>query len=89
MCICLNDVGKTNFLFASRYVFDKDIRKQGLIDSDFHNRQTLIPIEIIVNIEIGNTEDEACQKLRAKLKGALRSADSKVWKPGTNILISR
>lgn len=23
----LNDVGKTNFLYALRYVFDKDIRK--------------------------------------------------------------
>lgn len=50
-------MGKTNFLFASRYVFDKDIRKQRLIDSDFHNRQTLIPIEIVVDIEIGNTEN--------------------------------
>ena len=23
----LNDIGKTNFLYAMRYVFDKDIRK--------------------------------------------------------------
>ena len=75
----LNDVGKTNFLFALRYIFDKDIRKQGLIDSDFHNRQTQIPIEIVVAIDIGHTEDADCQKLRAKLKGALRSADSKVY----------
>lgn len=33
----LNDVGKTNFLYALRYVFDKDIRKQNLTESDFHN----------------------------------------------------
>lgn len=32
----LNDIGKTNFLYALRYVFDRDIRKNGLIDSDFH-----------------------------------------------------
>lgn len=75
----LNDVGKTNFLFALRYVFDKDIRKQGLVDSDFHNRQTQVPIEIIVTIDIGDTEDADCQKLRAQLKGALRSTDSKVY----------
>ena len=25
----LNDIGKTNFLYAMRYVFDKDIRKNG------------------------------------------------------------
>ena len=33
----LNDVGKTNFLYALRYVFDRDIRRNGLIDSDFNN----------------------------------------------------
>ena len=27
----LNDVGKTNFLYAFRYVFDKDIRKQNIL----------------------------------------------------------
>ena len=75
----LNDVGKTNFLFALRYLFDKDVRKQGLIDSDFHNRQTQVPIEIIVTIDIESTEDVDCQKLRAQLKGALRSSDSKVY----------
>ena len=32
----LNDVGKTNFLYALRYVFDKDVRKQNLVVSDFH-----------------------------------------------------
>ena len=44
----LNDVGKTNFLYALRYVFDKDIRKQNLLDSDFHNKQLDKPIEIVV-----------------------------------------
>ena len=29
----LNDVGKTNFLYALRYVFDKDIRKQNLLEA--------------------------------------------------------
>ena len=32
----LNDVGKTNFLYALRYVFDKDIRKLNLVDSVFN-----------------------------------------------------
>ena len=48
----LNDVGKTNFLYALRYVFDKDIRKQNLLDSDFHNKQFDKPIEIVVTIDI-------------------------------------
>ena len=34
----LNDVGKTNFLYALRYIFDKDIRKLNFSDSDFHNK---------------------------------------------------
>lgn len=78
----LNDVGKTNFLCAQRalrYVFDKDIRKQNLLDSDFHNKQLDKPIEIIVTIDIINVADSDCQKLRAQLKGALLSEHNKVY----------
>ena len=64
----LNDVGKTNFLYALRYVFDKDIRKLNLVDSDFHNKQFDKPIEIIVTLDISDVEDSDCQKLRAQLK---------------------
>ena len=32
----MNDVGKTNFLYALRYVFDKDIRKQNFNDTDYY-----------------------------------------------------
>ncbi len=75
----LNDVGKTNFLYALRYVFDKDIRKLNLVDSDFHNKQFDKPIEIIVTWDISDVEDSDCQKLRAQLKGALQSKHSKVY----------
>ena len=78
----LIDVGKTNFLCALRalrYVFDKDIRKQNLLDSDFHNKQLDKPIEIIVTIDIINVADSDCQKLRAQLKGALLSEHNKVY----------
>ena len=34
----LNDVGKTNFLYALRYVLDKNIRKLNLQDSDFYQK---------------------------------------------------
>ena len=49
----LNDIGKTNFLYAMRYVFDKDIRKNGFLDSDFHKKNVETPIEITVTVEIG------------------------------------
>lgn len=75
----LNDVGKTNFLYALRYVFDKDIRKLNLIDSDFHNKQFNKPIEIIVTLDISDVGNSDCQKLRAQLKGALQSKHSKVY----------
>ena len=43
----MNDVGKTNFLYALRYVFDKEVRKNELLDSDFYQKNTEEPIEII------------------------------------------
>lgn len=75
----LNDVGKTNFLYALRYVFDRDIRRVELIDSDFHKKNTKKPIEITVTINISDTENADCQKLRAQLKGALLSSHNKVY----------
>lgn len=75
----LNDVGKTNFLYALRYVFDKDVRKQNILDSDFHNKQLDKPIGIVVTIDISDTADSDCEKLRAMLKGALLSQHRKVY----------
>lgn len=75
----LNDVGKTNFLYALRYLFDKEVRKLNLLDSDFHNKITDRPIEIIVSIDISDNACIDCQKLRAKLKGALLSDHKKVY----------
>lgn len=75
----LNDVGKTNFLYALRFVFDKDIRRLNLIDSDFHNKNLDKPIEITVTLDISDTACSDCQKLRAQLKGALLSEHEKVY----------
>lgn len=75
----LNDVGKTNLLYALRYVFDKDIRKYYLIDSDFYNKNVEKPIEIILTLDISDIDNSDCQKLRAKLKGALLSTHNYVF----------
>lgn len=75
----LNDVGKTNLLYALRYVFDKDIRKYYLIDSDFYNKNIDKPIEIILTLDISDIDNSDCQKLRAKLKGALLSTRNQVF----------
>ena len=34
----MNDIGKTNFLYALRFIFDKTVRKNNLIDTDFYEK---------------------------------------------------
>ena len=75
----MNDVGKTNFLYALRYVFDREVRKNELLDSDFYQKKTENPIEIVVAIDIGDVEDSDSQKLRARVKGNINSRDNIVF----------
>lgn len=75
----MNDVGKTNFLYALRFLFDKDIRKHNFTDTDYYKKNTNNPIEILVSIDIGGAEDDDGMKLRAKLKGAILSGQNKVY----------
>lgn len=75
----MNDVGKTNFLYALRFIFDKDIRKRNFCDTDYYKKKVEIPIEIIIAIDISDVEDEDSQKLRAKLKGAILSDQDIVY----------
>ena len=75
----MNDVGKTNFLYALRYVFDKDIRKQNFSDTDYYKKNVDLPVEIIIAIDISDTENADSQKLRAKLKGAILSDQDIVY----------
>lgn len=73
----LNDIGKTNFLHAIQVLLDKRTRKEGLVKTDYYKLKTEESIEIRLKIQIGNDEDS--DKLRAKLKGALRSEDNIVY----------
>ena len=75
----LNDVGKTNFLCALRFIFDKEIRKNGFLDTDYHNKDIDKPIEMIIKMDISDEECDDNKKLRAKLKGALMSLDNNVY----------
>ena len=75
----MNDVGKTNFLYALRFLFDKDIRKQNFSDADYYKKNTDEPIEILLAIDISDTEDDDCKKLRARLKGAILSDQNIVY----------
>lgn len=75
----LNDVGKTNFLCALRFIFDKEIRKNGFLDTDYHDKNTNKPIEMIVKIDISDEQCDDNKKLRARLKGALMSSDNSAY----------
>lgn len=75
----MNDVGKTNFLYALRFIFDKEIRKQNFNDTDYYKKNVFNSIEIIISIDISDTEDADSQKLRAKLKGAILSDQNIVY----------
>ena len=75
----MNDVGKTNFLYALRFIFDKEIRKQNFNDTDYYKKNVFNPIEIIISIDISDTEDADSQKLRAKLKGAILGVPVLYW----------
>lgn len=75
----MNDVGKTNFLYALRFVFDKDIRKQNFSDTDYYKKKVNVPIEIDIAVDISDTGNADSQKLRAKLKGAILSDQDIVY----------
>ncbi len=75
----LNDVGKTNFLYALRYVFDKDVRKNGFVDTDYHQKNTKRQIQILVEVDISDENCNDNKKLRAQLKGGCSSESDIVY----------
>lgn len=72
--IGLNDVGKSNLLYALRMVFDYQIRNKELIETDFFKKNISDPIEIIVKIDLSDDNVEENQKILAKI-GSLNSVD--------------
>ena len=76
----MNDIGKTNFLYAIRFLLDKEIRKNGFKDSDYYRKNTSENIEIILTIGIGDyEEDEDTKKLIAKMHGAVGSDYNEIY----------
>ncbi|WP_112181389.1 ATP-dependent nuclease [Paraliobacillus zengyii] len=72
----MNDVGKTNFLFAIRFLLDRDIRKNGFIESDYLKNDTNEIIEITLGIDLSDRESsEDSQHILAKVGKARSSND--------------
>lgn len=76
----MNDVGKTNFLYALRYLLDKDIRKKGFEISDYYRRDFTNDIEICLSIDISDYKTDCdTQKLLAMMHGDVGSKSSLVY----------
>jgi len=75
----MNDVGKTNFMYALRFLFDRNIRIQNFLESDYHCRNTENPIEICIEIDLSDTDSVDTQKLISKLKGSLSSGQNRAY----------
>lgn len=73
----LNDVGKTNFLYALRFLLDYSVRRDDLQESDFYKQKTERKIEIWV--EIGLEDDVDSKMLRSELREVMRSNRSSVY----------
>lgn len=74
----LNDVGKTNALYALRFLFDNEQRKKGIVETDFYKKNINCPIEIIVTIDISD-DSEDDKKIRAIMKGNLLSETELIY----------
>ncbi|MCY7969775.1 AAA family ATPase [Bacillus spizizenii] len=70
----MNDVGKTNFMYALRFLLDRDVRKLGFSQTDFHRNDIGRKIEIMLTVDLSDYEtSEDTKKLVSQIKGARTS----------------
>lgn len=75
----LNDIGKTNFLCAIRYLLDKNFRKNGLLDSDFHEKDISKTITITLKLDISDSGNLDNRKIYKAIKGLRRSSTESLY----------
>ncbi|WP_449462598.1 ATP-dependent nuclease [Streptococcus suis] len=61
----MNDSGKTNLLFAIRYLLDRSIRNKGFIKSDYHKHDISRPIKIQLEVDLSDREGEDEESLKS------------------------
>lgn len=71
--IGMNDVGKTNLLYALKMVFDYRIRNIDLLESDFHKKRKDTPFEIIISINIGKNDSFYSNLILSEIKNLRKS----------------
>lgn len=76
----MNDMGKTNFLYAIRFLIDKDIRKNGFTRSDYHKNNTENKIEILLELDISDfDESDDTKKIVSEARGVRKSLNSDIF----------
>jgi putative ATP-dependent endonuclease of the OLD family len=76
----LNDIGKSNFLSAIRFLLDRNFRRNGFMDSDFYNKDTSREIVITLQIDIGDDEEsDDNKKIYTMLKGTIPSGVGEMY----------
>ena len=76
----MNDMGKTNFLYAIRFLLDKDIRKNGFTRSDYHKNNTENKIEILLELDISDfDESDDTKKIVSEARGVRKNLNSDIF----------
>ncbi|MCL1697327.1 ATP-dependent endonuclease [Lysinibacillus sp. BPa_S21] len=76
----LNDIGKTNLLAAIRFLLDSKFRNNGLVDSDFYNKDITKEINITLKINIADDEEnDDNKKIYTMMRGAITSEAEEVF----------
>lgn len=70
----MNDIGKTNFLYALRFLLDKDIRKNRFSETDYHKTQVTEDIIIRLKLDISDFDDSEDTKKLVSYVGGARSS---------------
>lgn len=76
----MNDIGKTNLLYALRFIFDKNTRRNGLQETDYFQQDTSKTISIAITISLDFSQndltDTSSQKIIAVF-GKYMDSDAK------------
>lgn len=76
----MNDIGKTNLLYALRFIFDKNTRRNGLQETDYFQQDTSKKISIAITISLDFSQndltDTSSQKIIAVF-GKYMDSDAK------------
>lgn len=76
----MNDIGKTNLLYALRFIFDKNTRRNGLQETDYFQQDTSKKISIAITISLDFSQndltDTSSQKIIAVF-GKFMDSDAK------------